>query len=56
MNTVIYWFITRPYNLDKAANGTPDNGNDPTKGDSIDEALWRAGGLAVSGTPCKEPL
>ncbi|KAL6910164.1 hypothetical protein GGI43DRAFT_378157 [Trichoderma evansii] len=61
MNTVIYWFITRPHDYEKGPDDKPpndqnpgdkpDNGDDPKTGDPSDEALWRAGGVPLSGTP-----
>lgn len=66
MNTVIYWFITRPHDIETApGDKAPDdnnpggnlhNGNDPKNGDASGGELWRVGGYLVSGTPCKELL
>ncbi|KAH8130553.1 hypothetical protein FP744_10003857 [Trichoderma asperellum] len=61
MNTVIYWFITRPHDIETApGDKAPDdnnpggnlhNGDDPKNGDASGGELWRVGGYLVSGTP-----
>jgi hypothetical protein len=51
MNTVIYWFITRPHKFETAP------GSDPNDDDgSSDEELWIAGKVRASGEPCKQIL
>lgn len=49
MNTVIYWFITRPHKFSTAP------GSDPNPDDgSSDEELWSGGKVRASAEPCEQ--
>ncbi|KAM0257359.1 hypothetical protein ACHAQJ_004446 [Trichoderma viride] len=57
MNTVIYWFITRPHDLQNAGND-PNTGNlgDGNTGDDPGKKSWDVATLPVSITASDEPF